>query len=56
MQDPFQIALDKPSKHLYVADPSVNALLVYDYPAGTLVNTITNGLSSVDGVAVAPGT
>jgi hypothetical protein len=55
MQDPFQIALDRPFKHLYVADPSVNALLVYDFPAGTLVNTITNGLSSVYGVAIAPG-
>ena len=35
MEDPFRIALDKAFKHLYVADPEVNALLVYDYPAGT---------------------
>ena len=54
MEDPFRIALDKTSKYLYVADPEVNALLVYDYPAGTLVNKITNGLSSVYGVAVSP--
>ncbi len=54
MEDPFRIALDKGSKTLYVADPEVNALLVYQYPAGTLVNTITNGLSSVYGVAVSP--
>ena len=55
MQDPFQIALDRPFKHLYVADASANALLVYDYPAGTLVNTITNGLSSGHPAAIAPG-
>jgi hypothetical protein len=54
MQDPFHIAFDKPFKHLYVADPAVNALLVYSYPAGTLLKSITNGLSSVYGVAVYP--
>ena len=54
LEDPFRIALDKSFKHLYVADPEVNALLVYDYPAGTLVKTITNGLTSVYGVAVSP--
>jgi hypothetical protein len=54
MEDPFRIAFDKPFKHLYVADPEVNALLVYDYSSGTLVNTITSGLKSVYGVAVSP--
>ncbi len=54
MEDPFRIAFDKPFKHLYVADPEVNALLVYSYPAGKLVNSITNGLSSVYGVALYP--
>ena len=52
MEDPFRIALDKKNRNLYVADPEVNKLLVYDYASGTLVNTITNGLSSVYGVAV----
>jgi DNA-binding beta-propeller fold protein YncE len=55
MEDPFRIAFDKTYEHLYVADPEVNALLVYDYPGGTLNKTITNGLKSVDGVAVSPG-
>ena len=55
MEDPFRIAFDKTYQHLYVADPEVNALLVYDYPGGTLNKTITNGLTSVDGVAVSPG-
>ena len=55
MEDPFRIAFDKPFKHLYVADPEVNALLVYDYPSGTLAKSITNGLSSVYGVAIYPG-
>jgi sugar lactone lactonase YvrE len=52
MEDPFRLALDKKNRKLYVADPEVNKLLVYDYASGTLVNTITNGLSSVYGVAV----
>ncbi len=52
MEDPFRIAFDKRFKHLYVADPEVNALLVYDYSSGALVNTITSGLRSVYGVAV----
>jgi hypothetical protein len=52
LQDPFRMSLDKGSQHLYVADPEANALFVYDYASGTLVNTITNGLTSVYGVAV----
>jgi DNA-binding beta-propeller fold protein YncE len=54
LEDPFRIALDKKFKHLYVADPEVNALLVYDYPSGKQVGTITNGLKSVYGVALSP--
>jgi sugar lactone lactonase YvrE len=54
MQDPFRLAFDKPFKHLYVADPSVNAVLVYDYASGTLIESITNSLRAVDGVAVYP--
>jgi hypothetical protein len=54
LEDPFRIALDKSFDRLYVADPEANAVFVYAYPAGTLVNTITNGLRSVYGVAVTP--
>ncbi len=54
LEDPFRLAFDKRFAHLYVADPEVNALLVYDYASGTLVNSITNGLKSVYGVAVSP--
>jgi DNA-binding beta-propeller fold protein YncE len=54
IEDPFRLAFDSTYKYLYVADPEVNALLVYDYSSGTLVNTITSGLSSVYGVAVSP--
>jgi hypothetical protein len=54
IQDPFRIAFDKSFKRLYVADPEVNALLVYGYPSGTLLKSLTNGLSSVYGVAVYP--
>jgi hypothetical protein len=52
MEDPFRIAFDSKYKYLYVADPEVNKLLVYDYSSGTLVNSITSGLKSVYGVAV----
>jgi sugar lactone lactonase YvrE len=54
LQDPFRLALDKSFKHLYVADPEANEVLIYDYQSGTLENTITNGLQSVYGVAVFP--
>ncbi len=54
LEDPFRIAFDKTFKHLYVADPEANALFVYDYATGTLTNTITNGLTSVYGVALFP--
>jgi sugar lactone lactonase YvrE len=52
IEDPFRLAFDKRFKHLYVADPEVGAVLVYDYPSGTYVNTIQTGLSSAYGVAV----
>jgi DNA-binding beta-propeller fold protein YncE len=52
IEDPFRLAFDKRFKHLYVADPEVGAVLVYDYPSGTYVNTIQSGLSSAYGVAV----
>jgi hypothetical protein len=54
MQDPFRIALDKKFKNLYVADPAVNAVLVYDYASGALVKSITNSLRAVNGVAIYP--
>lgn len=54
MEDPFRLALDKKFKTLYVADPAVNKVLVYDYASGSLINTISNGLKSVDGVALSP--
>jgi len=52
IEDPFRLAFDKRFQHLYVADPEVGAVLVYDYPSGKYVNTIQNGLSSAYGVAV----
>ncbi len=52
IEDPFRLAFDKRFKHLYVADPEVGAVLVYEYPSGKYVNTIQNGLSSAYGVAV----
>ena len=54
MEDPFRIAFGKSFARLYVADPEVNAVLVYDYSSGELINSITNGLKSVDGVSLYP--
>ena len=54
IEDPFRIALDKRFRHLYVADPEVAAVLVYQYPSGKYANTISTGLSSAYGVAVFP--
>ena len=57
LEDPFRIAITLHKKgfaRLYVADPEVNKLLVYDYSSGKLIKSITNGLKSVYGVAVSP--
>jgi sugar lactone lactonase YvrE len=50
-----EVALDKDNGELYVTNPtqppSVNVL---SYPTGTIVNTITATLVSVEGVATSP--
>lgn len=52
--DPVYLAFSKQRNRLFVADPGASAVLVYDYPSGTLVETLNNGLTSVYGVAVSP--
>lgn len=52
MEDPFRIAFDNKFTTLYVADPEVNGVLVYDYATGALTKTMATGLGSVDGVAL----
>jgi DNA-binding beta-propeller fold protein YncE len=54
IEDPFRLAFDKKFAHLYVADAEANEVLVYDYPSGKLVNTISSGLKTAFGVAVSP--
>lgn len=54
IEDPFRLAFDKKFKHLYVADAEANVVLVYAYPSGALVNTISSGLRSAFGVSVSP--
>jgi sugar lactone lactonase YvrE len=53
--NPDPIRFDKKAKNLYVGDPDVETVNVYAYPSGTLVDTISNGVSFPAGVAVAPG-
>lgn len=49
----LQFASDE--SDVFVADTEKHAVEEYTYPGGQLVDTITNGLKSVYGVAVGPG-
>jgi sugar lactone lactonase YvrE len=52
--DPDPVALDKNESLAYVGDSVGNAVYVYDYPSGTLVDTITDGIDGPNGVALDP--
>jgi sugar lactone lactonase YvrE len=49
----FDIALNHPNTRLWVTDP-FTAVYQVTYPTGTLVNTITNTITSAFGVAISP--
>lgn len=52
--DPLHIVFDAGEQHLFVADALANHIDEYDYPAGTLVNTIAFPGSQLDGIAISP--
>jgi sugar lactone lactonase YvrE len=52
--DPDPVRFAKAEHQVYVGDAVGNAVYVYDYPSGTLVDTITDGVDGPNGVALDP--
>jgi|HubBroStandDraft_6_1064221.scaffolds.fasta_scaffold115349_2 sugar lactone lactonase YvrE len=52
--DPDPVRLDKEERRAYVGDSIGNAVYVYDYSTGALVDTITDGIDGPNGLAVDP--
>ncbi len=52
--DPDALRLSSDEKQVYVGDAVGNAVYVYDYPSGKLVDTITDGVDGPNGVALDP--
>jgi sugar lactone lactonase YvrE len=54
MTDPDPVRLDRKENEVYAGDAIGNAVYVYDYPSGTLVDTITDGIDGPNGLALDP--
>jgi sugar lactone lactonase YvrE len=52
--DPDAVRLSSDEKQVYVGDAVGNAVYVYDYPSGKLVDTITDGVDGPNGLALDP--
>jgi hypothetical protein len=52
--DPDPVRFSRKEKRVYVGDAVGNAVCVYDYPSGKLVDTITDGVDGPNGLAVDP--
>ena len=52
--DPDPVRLDKEERRVYVGDSVGNAVYVYDYSSGALVDTITDGVDGPNGLALDP--
>ena len=52
--DPDPVRFEKDERRVYVGDAIGNAVYVYDYPSGTLVDTITDGIDGPNGLALDP--
>jgi sugar lactone lactonase YvrE len=52
--DPDPVRLDRAEHHVYVGDAVGNAVYVFDYATGTLVDTITDGVDGPNGLALDP--
>jgi sugar lactone lactonase YvrE len=52
--DPDPVRFLDSEKQLYVGDSVGNAVYVYSYPAGALVDTITDGIDGPNGLALDP--
>jgi hypothetical protein len=54
MNDPVPVRFVGSEKRVYVGDSIVNDVEVYSYPAGKLVDTITDGIDGPEGLALDP--
>ncbi len=52
--DPDPVRFEKKEHQVYVGDAVGNAVYVYEYPSGTLVDTITDGVDGPNGLALYP--
>ena len=52
--DPDPVRFDRTEHNVYVGDAIGNAIYVYAYPGGTLVDTITDGVDGPNGLALDP--
>lgn len=52
--DPDPVRFEKTEHRVYVGDSVGSAVYVYDYPSGTLVDTITDGIDGPNGLALEP--
>ncbi len=52
--DPDPVRFDRAENEVFVGDAIGNAVYVYDYPGGTLVDTITDGVDGPNGLALDP--
>lgn len=52
--DPDPVRFNRAEHEIYVGDAVGNAVYVYDYPGGTLVDTITDGVDGPNGLALDP--
>jgi sugar lactone lactonase YvrE len=52
--DPDPVRFLRSEKRVYVGDAIGNAVYVYDYPSGKLVDTITDGIDGPNGLALDP--
>jgi 6-phosphogluconolactonase (cycloisomerase 2 family) len=54
MNDPISVRFNRKESRVFVGDSIENDVNVYTYPAGALVDTITDGVDGPEGVAVYP--
>ncbi len=52
--DPDPVRLSRSERTVYVGDSVGNAVYVYDYPSGKLIDTITDGIDGPNGLALDP--
>jgi sugar lactone lactonase YvrE len=52
--DPDPVRFSRKEKQVYVGDAVGNAVYVYDFPSGKLVDTITDGVDGPNGLALDP--